>query len=124
MTTLTEERIKILEMVEAGQVTADEAASLLRAMEGGTRGPTAGQETAPGRFLHINVTDLDSGAGKVNVTLPLGLVSIGLRMAGRFAPQKDLDMQELENLIVGGALGKIVEVVDAEDNERVEIYVE
>jgi hypothetical protein len=74
--------------------------------------------------LRINVIDLDSGADKVNVTVPLGLVSIGLRMAGRFAPQKDLDLQEIENLITNGAPGKIVEVVDAENNERVEIYVE
>jgi hypothetical protein len=33
-------------------------------------------------------------------------------------------MQELEAAIISGAQGKIVEVMDAEDNERVEIYVE
>jgi hypothetical protein len=33
-------------------------------------------------------------------------------------------MQELGELIASSAGGKIVEVMDAEDNERVEIYVE
>jgi hypothetical protein len=61
----------------------------------------------------------------VNVTIPIGLVSVGLRMAERFAPEFDgFDMQELEGLLASGAVGKMVEVVDEEDGERVEIYVE
>jgi hypothetical protein len=55
----------------------------------------------------------------------MGLVSAGLRMAQRFAPEfNDFDMAELEELLASGADGKIVEVMDEEDNERVEIYVE
>ena len=61
----------------------------------------------------------------MNVTVPLGLVSVGLRMAERFAPELEgFDMQELQELIASSTGGKIVEVMDAEDNERVEIYVE
>jgi hypothetical protein len=46
-------------------------------------------------------------------------------MAERFAPEFDgFDMQELEGLLASGAVGKMVEVVDEEDGERVEIYVE
>ena len=61
----------------------------------------------------------------MNVTVPMGLVSAGLRMAERFAPEfAGFDMGELEELIASGAGGKIVEVLDEEDNERVEIYVE
>jgi hypothetical protein len=33
-------------------------------------------------------------------------------------------MQELEEMLASGAVGKMVEVVDVEDNEKVEIYVE
>ena len=122
-----EERIKILQMVEEGKVTAEEAATLLRALEGGRRsGPAAAP--APGgkrQFLRIQVTDLESGTAKVNVTLPMGLVGAGLRMAERFAPQfEGFDMQELQDLLASGVDGKLVEVVDEGDNERVEIYVE
>jgi len=126
MTTTGEERLKILQMLEEGKVTADEAATLLRALEGGRRAtPAAPAQAGRKQFLRIQVTDLASGAAKVNVTVPMGLVSAGLRMAERFAPDlEDFDMQELEELLASGAIGKIVEIMDEEDNERVEIYVE
>lgn len=127
MVTTSEERLKILQMLEEGKVTAEEAATLLRAMEGG-RHAAPGAPTQPGgkrQFLRIQVTDMTSGTAKVNVTVPMGLVGAGLRMAERFAPEfEGFDMQELEELLASGAGGKLVEVTDEEDNERVEIYVE
>jgi len=126
MATASEERLKILQMLEDGRVSAEEASTLLRALEGGRRPSPAGT-TQAGRkqFLRVQVTDLASGSAKVNVTVPMGLVGAGLRMAQRFAPEFDgFDMQELEELLASGADGKLVEVVDQEDNERVEIYVE
>ncbi len=122
----SEERLKILQMLEEGKITADETATLLRALEGGRRTAQV-TPTQAGRkkFLRVQVTDMASGTAKVNVTVPMGLVSAGLRMAERFAPElKGFDMQELEDLLASGAGGKLVEVMDEEDNERVEIYVE
>ena len=127
MAMASNERLKILQMLEEGKITAEEATTLLRALEGSRRA-VSGVASLGGenRFLRIQVTDLASGSAKVNVTIPLGLVSAGLRMAERFAPEEfeGFDMQELRDLITSGTVGKIVEVVDAEDNERVEIYVE
>lgn len=126
MTTATTERLKVLQMLEEGKITAEEAATLLRALEGGRRTgpPRAGME-GEGRYLRIHVTDLGSGAGKVNVTIPLRLVKTGLRIAEQFAPDvKEFNLQELGELIASGAVGKIAEVTDSEDNEGVEIYVE
>jgi hypothetical protein len=121
----TEERLKILQMVEEGKISAEEATALLRAMDSGRQAsPSPSVDKTPKRFLRISVTDLATGNAKVNVTLPMGLVSSGLRMAERFAPESGIDMLELEELLAGGAMGKLVEVVDTDDNERVEIYVE
>ena len=126
MATTSEERIKILQMLEEGKITADEATALLRALDGGRRAPSGGPSASgENRFLRIQVTDLTSGSAKVNVTIPMGLVGAGLRMAERFAPElAGFDMQELEELLASGVDGKLVEVMDEEDNERVEIYVE
>jgi hypothetical protein len=126
MATTGEERLKILHMLEEEKITAEEATGLLRALEGGGRTASTGPAQGGRRqFLRIQVTDLSSGSAKVNVTVPMGLVSAGLRMAQRFAPEfNDFDMAELEELLASGADGKIVEVMDEEDNERVEIYVE
>jgi len=113
-------------MLEEGKISAEEATTLLRAMDGSRRAesdrPWAGGGS---RYLRVQVTDLDTGAAKVNVTIPIGLVSAGLRIAERFAPELDgFDMQEMEELLASGMTGKMVEVVDEDDNERVEIYVE
>jgi len=124
MTVVSDERLKILQMLEEGKITAEEAAGLLRSLEAGERPPAPGPGEGA-RYLRIRVTDLVSGEGKVNVTIPLGLVRMGLRIAEWFAPEfEDLDLRELEELIVSSGLGKIMEVEDAEDEERVEIYVE
>ena len=122
----SEERLRVLQMLEDGKISAEEATALLRALgkgqATGRAGPTIGTEN---RYLRIRVTDLASGTGKVNVTIPLGLVSAGLKIAERFAPDfEGVDMQELEQAIVSGAQGKIIEVLDTQDDERVEIYVE
>lgn len=122
-----EERLKILDMLEQGKISAEEATTLLRALEGRQRAG-AGPTSPPGsenRFLRIQVTDMASGASKVHVTIPVGLVSAGLRMAERFAPDVEgFELEELGDMIASGAVGKVIEVVDPEDNERVEIYVE
>jgi hypothetical protein len=114
-------------MLEEGKISAEEATTLLRAISGGQRsGPSRpGPGGSEHRFLHIHVTDLDTGVAKVNVTVPMGLVSAGLRMAERFAPDaQEFDMEELETLLASGVTGKLIEVVDDQDQERVEIYVE
>ena len=71
------------------------------------------------------MTNLTTQAAKVNVNLPLGLVSAGLRIGQRYAPELNgVDWDELLNEIQRGANGKLVEVEDQEDNERVEIFVD
>lgn len=123
---MADERLKILQMLEDGKITATEAADLLRALQGRRQTTPAGPGwNSDARFLRVRVTDLTSRTTKVNVTVPFGLVGVGLRMAERFAPDfEDLDREELERLIASGATGKIVELVDDADNERVEVYVE
>jgi hypothetical protein len=128
---LKEERMQILKMIEAGTITADEGARLLAALEEGAgkgEGPAAGgllAGTGKARWMRIRVTDLKTGRAKVNVNLPMGLVNVGMKMGARFAPEMgDVDLDEIMEAIKEGAQGKIVEVEDEEDGERVEIYVE
>lgn len=122
---LKEERLQILKMIENGTITADEGAKLLAALE---EGATRSQSTGTGgqaRWMRIQVTDLKTGRAKVNVNLPMGLVNFGMKMGARFAPDmENLDLNEIMNAIKEGAQGKIIEVEDEEDNERVQIYIE
>ena len=129
----TEERLKILNMIAEGKITAEDGAQLLSALkDADRRGP--GPSSPPGpsfmageeaRYLRIRVSSLDSGREKVNVNIPMNLVNVGLRMGARFAPEMDaMDFSEVMQAIRGGARGKIVDVTDEESGEHVEIYVE
>ena len=125
--TTTEERLRVLKMVEEGKVTAEQGAQLLAALKGEappqkSEEPLAGRGKQP-RRLRIQVTNLETGQRKVNISMPWGLVSVGAKMGARFAPE-GIDLEELMAAIDAGATGKIIDVIDEEDNERVEIYVE
>ncbi len=119
-----EERMQILRMVEARQISAEEAAKLLSALDKADKGePAASAGTA--RWFRVRVTDLRTGKNKVNVNIPMGLVNVGIKMGARFAPNVEgLDMEELSRAIREGAQGKIVDVENEEDAERVEIFIE
>lgn len=128
-----EERLKILNMVAEGKITAEEGARLLSALQEterrGTSATQGGPDSAPGfsesQYLRIRVCNCQSGRDKINVNIPMNLVSVALRMGARFAPDVDgVDLEDVVEAIRQGARGKIVDVTDEEVGERVEIFVE
>ena len=128
-----EERMKILKMIEDGKVSAEDGAKLLAALDDSRKQtrptppmpPPSGGTTANGRWLRIRVTDAATGKSKVNVNIPMGLVNVGLKMGAKFAPEVDgMDVQQITEAINSGMTGKIIDVVDDEDGEHVEIFVE
>ncbi|GIV62856.1 MAG: hypothetical protein AB1457_14640 [Chloroflexota bacterium] len=131
--TNAEERLKILQLLQEGKITADQAARLLEALEASTAQPKgAPRPPVPpsppgsvGRWLRVRVTDTDTGKTRVNVRLPLNLVASGIRMGMRFAPEiEGLDVNELMAFIQSGESGHLVDVYDDEDGEHVEVYIE
>jgi hypothetical protein len=108
-------------MIEGGQITAEEGAKLLSALEEPSR--VERREGAP-RWFRVRVTDMNTGKQKVNINLPLKLLDVGAKVGAKFAAPADLDIEEIVKAIKDGAEGKIVDVEDIEDGERVEVYVE
>jgi hypothetical protein len=116
-----DERLQILRMIEGGQITAEEGAKLLAALEEPSRGEMVGGSP---RWFRVRVTDLNTGKQKVNINLPLKILDVGARIGAKFAAPMNIDVEEIVQAIKEGAQGKIVDVEDVEDNERVEVYVE
>jgi len=120
-----EERLKILKMIDEGKITAEEGAKLLSALSE-SRKTQVRKSTprVPGspRWLRIRVTDMVTGRAKATVNLPLGLVDAGLNIASQYAP--DIAFDQLVDAINEGAEGKIIDVMDEEDGEHVEIFIE
>ena len=125
--TTVEERMQILKMIEEGKISAEDGAKLLAALSAGSKADATRREAAGGsaKQFRVRVTDLTSGRNKVNINIPMSLVNVGLKMGARFAPDiEGINFDEIVAAIKSGSQGKIVDVVDDEDGERVEIYVE
>lgn len=129
MMATTEERMKILRMIEEGKLTAEEGAKLLSALSDNRARVTAGTSISRGsgsaRWLRVKVTDMASGRSKATVQIPIGLLEAGMKIGAHFAPEVEgVDMSEIMEALRSGVTGKIVDVMDEEDGEHVEIYVE
>jgi hypothetical protein len=125
----SEERMKILKMIEEGKISADEASKLLAALSDPRRGvpaPPRPPGTGSGaRWLRIRVTDTRTGRSKASVQIPLALVDAGMKIGAHFAPEVEgVDMSNVMEALRMGVTGKIIDVVDDEDDEHVEIFVE
>jgi hypothetical protein len=126
----TEERMKILQMIQEGKISAEEGAKLLSALSSSAKKkPQArgiGRRRFSARWLRVRVTDMGTGKAKVNVNLPLSLVEAGLNIAGHFADDIEMDdiMGAIYDAIEENMTGKVIDVVDGSDGEHIEIFIE
>ncbi len=128
----TEERMRILMMIQEGKISAAEGARLIEALDEISE-PTPPTPPVPGsvsvgkkpRYLRVLVTDTDTGKARVNVRLPVSLINSGLRMGAKFAPEiEGLEMDDLNAWMNSGEVGQIVDIFDEEDGEHVEVFLE
>jgi hypothetical protein len=130
----SDERLKVLSMVQEGKITAEEAVQLLEALDDSAvdqkrihphKPPKPHIPGRPGRWLQMRVTDTDTGKIRVNVRLPIGVVKAGLKMGMRFVPEAEgLDKEELVAAIDKGAVGSIFDMYDEKDGEHIEVFIE
>jgi hypothetical protein len=122
-----EERMRILKMIDDGKISAEEGARLLSALSDGRRGPAQMPSRLSGaaRWLRVRVTDVASGRAKATVQIPIALLDAGMKIGAHFAPEVEgVDMSTIMEALRSGMTGKIVDVIDEEDGEHVEIFVE
>lgn len=127
----SEERLRVLQLIQDGKISAEEGIRLLESLDtaaqaGGSK--PGGMPVTPGRgarWFRVRVTDTGSGKTRVNVRLPVNVLSAGMKMGARFSPEVEgLDMDQLMSLINAGATGQVLDVVDEKDGERVEVFLE
>ncbi|OQX65668.1 MAG: hypothetical protein B5M51_00085 [Anaerolinea sp. 4484_236] len=127
MMATTEERMKILKMVEEGKISAQEGAKLLTALSSGQSAGMSSSRPRAGapRWLRVRVTDVATGRSKASVQIPLSLVDAGMKIGAHFAPEVEgVDMSNVMDALQSGMTGKIIDVMDDEDGEHVEIFIE
>jgi len=138
--------MKILSMVGAGKITAEEAARLLDAVGagtdggsgagsgardgGGARGAVEGSGAASGggaTTIHVRVTDTDTGDTRVNFALPLGMARFVSNMVPRGQLQEmdhmSFDLDAALDAIDAGATGVVVDTA-ADDGHHIKVWLE
>ncbi|PKQ15721.1 MAG: hypothetical protein CVT67_08365 [Actinobacteria bacterium HGW-Actinobacteria-7] len=148
---MSEDRARILRMLAEGKITAEEAESLLDALESRTPNTATTGSTMPAitgdptpllnalpKFLHVKV-DGEEGE-KVDVKIPLALVRSGLKLTSLIPPQAmeqinqqmaesgmsidftNFKPEDIEELIE--ALREMEVNVDGKNGEKVRVYCE
>jgi hypothetical protein len=128
----TEERMRILMMIQDGKISAAEGARLIEALDDLSETPTAPSQPSRGypsgkkpHYLRVMITDTDTGKARVNVRLPVSLINSGMRMGARFAPEiEGLELEDLNAWLNSGEVGQIVDIFDDEDGEHIEVFLE
>lgn len=123
---MKEEILKILNMMEEGKLSKDEAVELIEALK-----ETEGESKIPSKkkkFLKIRVTK--QGKPTVNITLPFSLVKWGLSLAQKIGHKKltvegkeiPVDLNELNEALKDPEFtGKIIDVTDNDEHVEIEI---
>ncbi len=133
----SEERLRILRLIQDGKISADEGMILLEALNRGGGKPAAAQpqpqERAEAekplphgaRWFRVRVTDTNTGRVRVNIRLPVSVLTTGFKLGARFSPEVEgMDMDQLMEAIRSGEMGQIVDVHDDKDGEHVEVFLE
>ncbi len=139
---MSEERNRILDLLAAGKITAEEAGRLLDAVDSrpaqaasASAAPKNGSGELP-KFMYVKV--ISTQGDNVNVKIPLSLVRAGLKLTSLIPPQamdqidksmaekgmsidlKNLKPEDLEDLIE--SLREMEISVDAANGDNVRVY--
>jgi len=125
----SEERMRILQMIQDGVITAEDGIRLLDSIEQsdkqGALPDRSTDNSRTARFFRVVVTDTQTGKARVNVRLPVSVINAGFKMGARFAPEVEgLNSADLMEFIRSGTIGRIIDVYDDEDGEHVEVFLE
>lgn len=136
MAVTSEERLKILNLIQQGKITPQEGMRLLETLDKSRSPqpsfpipavPTALIPFSPGkpRWLRVRITDTASGKTRVNVRLPVTVLNAGVKIGARFSPELGQEqMGEILDAIQAGEFGQVLDVYNDEDSEHIEVLLE
>ncbi len=124
---MSDDRLRILEMIEKKTITAAEGADLLKALDK-SYDKTSIVKKAKNSFRMFKIKVISADGDKVNVQIPLEFAKVALKSGKGFMKidqidNMDLDLDMILEMIDQGSLGKIVDIESA-DGDTVEIIIE
>jgi hypothetical protein len=121
----SEERVKILNMIQEGKLTPEDGLRLLEALDKPPAAKPFPPITGQARWLRVHITDVNTGKTRVNVRLPVTVLNTGIKMGARFSTEiGQMEMNQVMEAIRNGEIGKILDIIDDEDGEHIQILLE
>lgn len=120
-----DERNRILQLLEAGLVTAAQAGELFDVLEDSEE--QVAVERKRERVIRIRTSYLKAGMTTTSMiaAIPVRLVRLSLRLGARLYPQLDSNtLEDVLRSVEEGATGRLLEIHDMERGERLEIFAE
>lgn len=119
-----DDRLVILEDLENGRLTAEEADRKLKEISGGTWGKLASHdEVSTQHHVRIRVSDTLSRTIKSDLQLPMGLVYAAIDAGGRISASLDGYDQGIKDMIVSSKTGQQTQQMVAGD-DSIEVTIE
>ena len=126
--TTSEDRLRVLKLIEEGKISPSEGIRMLDTVNPcAPESKTCSENANPQgpRWLRVLVTNIDTGKATVNVRLPVNLCNAGVKMGARLSTEvHGLDMQQINEYVRNGVTGQVVDILDDDDGERVEVFLE
>lgn len=127
MPLVKDERDRILALIEAGQISAGEAAQLMDALD--SELPIAQQLARQPRERTIRIRARIRTAQRQQrsyiASLPLQLLKVSARLGNTLLPQLDAERcAEIIAAIEAGQSGRLLDIQDMEQNERLEVFLD
>ncbi len=126
---MSQEKLKILEMVQNKTITPQDGADLLKALDDPKNKDMKIKKKEAFKMLKIRI--LSSDGDKVNVQIPLEFAKVALKSQKGIpslnkkmeSMDVDIDFDQILDLIEQGTDGKIVDI-ESGDGDIVEIYID
>ena len=123
---MSDDRLRILEMIASKTITAAEGAELLKAVDHADKELKI--QPKKNAFKMFKVKVLSAEGDKVNVQIPIEFAKVALKSGKGFMKidqmdNFDLDIDAILEMVDSGVLGKIVDVESA-NGDIVEIVIE
>ncbi|MCD6427756.1 MAG: hypothetical protein J7L03_06665 [Caldisericaceae bacterium] len=130
---MQEEIKKVLELLEEGKITKEEAVELIKAIKSSDiSGEKIDESKISNGKRTFRVLVTKDGKKEVEVNIPFGIVKFGLAIAKKMGKNSldingkeiPIDIDKLSEVLKDPNFkGKIVDISDKEDNEHVEVEI-
>jgi uncharacterized ubiquitin-like protein YukD len=123
---MSDDRLRILEMIQSKTITAAEGAELLKALDVSDKKIQVSSKKQAFKMFKIKI--LSGDGDKVNVQIPVEFAKVALSSGKGFMKMDkleefDLDFEAILEMIETGMNGKLVDIESA-DGDIVEIVIE